>query len=303
MFGPFVRRRFNRPTQTGKPQPGRQPTAAAARSPWERWTMAAGRLGRALRKPVAGRAWQALACGLAIALLAAGCGGSAQSQDSPAVDSDFEAKVLQVIRDNPDVILESVAEYNQRQSRQRQDARAQFVETLKNEPAAIVGDSPVLGDLDGSVVLLEFSDFQCPFCARAQQSVKQFLDEYGDRVALSFKHFPLTSIHDQAFPAARAAWAAQQQGQFWDYQEQLFARQDRLGDSLYESLAEELGLDLDRFNRDRASDEAEAAVQQDFDLAVSLGLEGTPTFLMDGDPLDGPPSVETFKAAYEKAAG
>lgn len=218
------------------------------------------------------------------------------------VDPEFEAKVLQVLRNNPAVILESVSRYNQDQASRRDTFRQTFAELVQTDPTKVVGDSPVLGSLNDSVVLIEFSDFQCPFCARSQAPLKQFMDEAGDRVALVYKHFPLNSIHPHATPAAKAAWAAQQQGKFWEYHDRLFTNQERLGESLYAEIARELGLDLGRFNRDRQSEAAAAAVQADLELATSLGLEGTPTFLMDGVPLGGPPTLDTFKAALARAA-
>jgi protein-disulfide isomerase len=218
------------------------------------------------------------------------------------VEPDFEAKVLQVLRDNPQVILESVSRYNQEQASRRDTFRQTFAELVQADPTKVVGESPVLGSLNDSVVLIEFSDFQCPFCARSQAPLKQFMAEAGDRVALVFKHFPLNNIHPHATPAAKASWAAQQQGKFWEYHDRLFANPERLGESLYTEIARELGLDLGRFNRDRQSEAAAAAIQADLELATSLGLEGTPTFLMNGVPLGGPPTLDTFRAALARAA-
>lgn len=216
------------------------------------------------------------------------------------VDADFEAKVLDVIRKNPQVILESVADYNQQQSQKQRELRQNFARDAKSDPKKVIGNSPTLGK--GRVLLVEFSDFQCPYCGRALAPLKQFMEDYQDRVILTFKHFPLTSIHPQAVPAAQAAWAAQQQGKFWEYHDELFANQSRLADGLYGELAKKLGLDLNRFERDRNSEAAKKAVTADAELAESLGLEGTPTFLMAGEPVQGAPSPEAFKAAFERAS-
>jgi protein-disulfide isomerase len=144
----------------------------------------------------------------------------------------------------------------------------------------LIGDSPTLGNPEAEIVLLEFSDFECPYCAQAPEQVKAFLADHDEDVLFVFKHLPLTNIHAQALPAALAAWAAGQQGQFWPYHDALFMRQNELGDELYVSLAEELGLDMEQFERDRTSDTAKAAIARDLALANELKLNSTPTFIM-----------------------
>ena len=118
---------------------------------------------------------------------------------------------------------------------------------------------------------IEFGDFQCPFCAEAEPTVKQFIAQHADQVTLVYKHFPLSQIHPQATSAAQAAWAAQQQGRFWEYHDALFDQQKQLGEDLYLAIAEELDLDLEQFNRDRNSSEAKAAIDQDLELAQKIG--------------------------------
>ncbi|MEO1390056.1 MAG: thioredoxin domain-containing protein [Cyanobacteria bacterium J06634_6] len=145
---------------------------------------------------------------------------------------------------------------------------------------ALIGDSPTKGPLDATVVLMKFSDFECPFCAIAAGEMKTFTGNHEEDVLYVYKHFPLVSIHDEALPAAKAAWAAQQQDQFWIYHDGLFAYQEKLGEDYYVELAEQIGLDMEQFNRDRNSPEAEAAVTQEAELARDLDLGGTPSFLM-----------------------
>ncbi len=146
--------------------------------------------------------------------------------------------------------------------------------------AVLIGDSPTKGPLDASVVLLKFSDFECPYCAVAAAEMKTFTDNHEEDVLYVYKHFPLVSIHDEALPAARAAWAAGQQDQFWLYHDGLFAFQGKLGEDYYVELASQIGLDMEQFERDRNSPEAEAAATKDTELALELGLRGTPSFLM-----------------------
>ena len=145
-----------------------------------------------------------------------------------------------------------------------------------------IGDSPVKGNPDAEVVVVKFSDFECPFCAVAAGHMKDFVAEREDEVLYVYKHFPLTSIHPEAEPASKASWAAAQQDQFWIYHNGLFANQNRLGDELYVELAEQIGLDVEQFNRDRNSDAAQAAIDADLALVQQLQLRGTPSFLMGG---------------------
>lgn len=145
----------------------------------------------------------------------------------------------------------------------------------------LIGDSPTKGNPDADIVLMKFSDFQCGYCSRATNEIETFMAESGDDVLFVYKHFPLTSIHPEAVPAALASWAAGQQDQFWEFHDALFANQADLGDRLYVRTAEDLGLDVEQFNRDRASEEAKTAVARDLALAQEFQLSSTPTFIMD----------------------
>lgn len=243
------------------------------------------------------RIWTgAIALAACTALLLVACQPAAIS----AVDPTFEAKVLEVIRKNPQAILDSVASYNQQQSSRQRETRQAFAADSRRNPQKIIGTSPTKGTGKQALVV-EFSDFQCPYCQRAVAPADEFLSQYGDRVTLVFKHFPLSNIHAQARPAAQAAWAAGQQGKFWEFHNRLFQNQSRLGEGLYKELAQGLGLDVSRFESDRTSQAAQKAVQADFELGESLGIEGTPTFLVNGQPLEAAPSLEAFKTAFEKA--
>lgn len=243
----------------------------------------------------------AISAGPVATVVAASPGSSvASGAASGAIDPSFEAKVLEVIRKNPQVILESVAKYNQDQAGRQREIRQAFARDTRRNPQNVIGSSPTKGT-GKQALLVEFSDFQCPYCQRAVAPVEEFMKTYGDRVTLVFKHFPLTNIHAQAKPAALAAWAAGQQGKFWEFHDGLFQNQQRLGDGFYKELAQGLGLDVARFDRDRQGQAAQKAIAADLSLAETLGLEGTPTFLMNGQPLESAPSVEAFQAAFEKA--
>ena len=145
--------------------------------------------------------------------------------------------------------------------------------------------------------MVAFSDFQCPFCASADKSVKEFMAKHKDKVTLVYKYFPLTQIHPEALPAARAAWAANKQGKFWEFHDALYANQAKLGEAFYVTTATNLKLDLNKFNADRKI--ADNAIVEDFKLGRKIGIDGTPTFILNGEVVTGAASL----ADLEKALG
>ncbi|MBP0020450.1 MAG: thioredoxin domain-containing protein [Cyanobacteria bacterium SBLK] len=211
----------------------------------------------------------------------------------------LEERVLSIIRNHPEVIIESVQNYQRQQQQQKESLQKAVLQRMKVDPQAFIGDSPTRGSRDEKIVLFMFSDFQCPFCALASETVKAFMNQYGDRVTLVYKHLPL-SIHPQAPGAAKAAYAAGQQGRFWQYYDGLFAHQKELGEDLYRELAEDYDLDLEQFDRDRNSAAARAAIAADVQLAESLLIQGTPFFALNGKSLSGAVPLETFEKALKE---
>lgn len=216
--------------------------------------------------------------------------------------------MLEIIRNHPEVIIESVQTYQQQQQQSRQQNRLAFLDTLNREPETIIGNSPTTGAENPQVFLIEFSDFECPFCARAHDTVAQFIDKHP-QVQLVYKHFPLSPIHPQAEQAAYAAWAAGQQGKFWPYHDALFAQQDDLNDGFYQQLAQDLELDLEQFQQDVAI--APSAIEKDLQLANQLGLSGTPFFVMfapgepqgKGESFSGAIELEEMEEILQKVSG
>jgi len=225
-----------------------------------------------------------------------------QAQNSSKIDPDLEKQVLEIIRENPEVILESVQAYQQQQQRsqqqQAQEARKTFFKDIKNAPDKIIGDSPTTGAENAKVILVEFSDFQCPFCARAHGTIKQFMEKRGDEVKLVYKHLPLAQIHPQAIPAAEASIAAQKQGKFWEYHDALFENQKRLGEELYLEIARDLNLNISQFNSDRKA--AREIIEKDVALARSLFVNGTPTFFMNEETFSGAVSLSDLEQTLER---
>ncbi len=203
------------------------------------------------------------------------------------VNSRLEEQVLQIIRNHPEAIVESVQAYQKKQYEQQQQAQQAFLQKMKTNPQAFIGDSPTTGASEQKIVLLEFSDFQCPYCGEAHSRLNQFMANHQREVTLVYKHFPLSTIHAEAMSAAKAAWAAGQQGKFWQYHDALFEQQKKLGETLYVATAKQLNLNLEKFNRDRNGDAASKAIQQDMAIAEKLGLTGTPFFVMNGEAISG----------------
>ena len=204
------------------------------------------------------------------------------SEISPALaDTPAEAQILQVIRSHPKAILDSLITYQQEQDAAKVEARIKLVRSVTENPRWLIAQSPKQGNLFSQKTIVEFSDFQCPFCYKAHEELHQFSKQHPE-VQVVYKHLPLTQIHDQAMPAAKAAWAAGKQGKFWEYHDQLFANQGHLGDPLYETIAQDLHLDLDRFNHDRVSKSATSAIEADLKWADQLGATGTPFYVLVG---------------------
>lgn len=156
------------------------------------------------------------------------------------------------------------------------------------EKAELVRDhSQVLGNRKSKVTVIEFGDFQCPACASVHPMLKQLTQEYGDKIAFVFRHFPLSSIHSNADLAARAAEAAGEQGKFWEMHDLLFERQGGWSGALkardrFVEYAQELGLDTDKFDTDLTSSSIEDHIALDKGDGQALGVNSTPTILING---------------------
>jgi protein-disulfide isomerase len=152
----------------------------------------------------------------------------------------------------------------------------------------IGGRDHVLGPPDAPVTLVEYGDYQCPHCGAAHPVVKTVLRHLGRNVRFAFRHFPLAEIHPNALPAAEAAEAAGAQSKFWEMHDLLFENQDALEHRDLVRYAEALDLDLPRFVAELAEHTWEPRVREDFMTGVRSGVNGTPTFFVNGVRHDGP---------------
>lgn len=165
-------------------------------------------------------------------------------------------------------------------------------------------DDNIIGDRENTdLVLIEYSDFECPACASYAPIVKEIISEYGDQLTFAYRHFPLRTIHPNAQRAAQAAEAAGNQDMFFEFHDLLFERQSdwrgRTGTQrFFEEYAEEIGLDVDQFKSDLRDRDVIQRVNNDFAEAVALGVDSTPTFFLNGSQIS-PGSLDEFKAIID----
>ena len=160
----------------------------------------------------------------------------------------------------------------------------------------------IQGPADAPVTLLEYGDYECPYCGAAYPIVKEVQARIGERLRFVFRNFPITTSHPHAERAAEAAEAAAAQGSFWRMHDVLYENQKRLGDEDLRTYARQVGLDLDVFDRELAEHVHAARVQEDFMSGVRSGVNGTPTFYVNGARYDDSYDLDTLLGALEAAA-
>jgi protein-disulfide isomerase len=167
-----------------------------------------------------------------------------------------------------------------------------------------IGDRDhVLGPASAPITLVEYGDYECPYCGMAHPIVKQLLRRMGRQMRFAFRHFPLTRIHPHAERAAEAAEAAAAQGpaMFWDMHDMLYEHQNALEDEDLLVYAAQVGLDLDRFAGDLESGRFARKVREDFISGVRSGVNGTPTFFINGVRHEASYDLESLTAAIRAA--
>ncbi|HUE98639.1 MAG TPA: DsbA family protein [Anaerolineales bacterium] len=162
------------------------------------------------------------------------------------------------------------------------------------------GNAYAIGPVDAPITIVEFSDYQCPFCRRWHDEVYgPLLAAYPDKIRLVYRHLPLTSIHPDAFSAAEAAMCAGEQDAFWPFHEKLFSSES-LGNNTYVQYAQDLGLNMTTFEACLSDHKYQQAVEADSNFAVNLGIRSTPTFFINGLAVVGAQPLEVFKQVIDK---
>lgn len=165
--------------------------------------------------------------------------------------------------------------------------------------APVTDEDHMKGREDAPLTLVEYADYQCPACIDGFHAVEKLVESHGDSVNVVFRHFPLVSYHPMALPGALAAEAAGRQDRFWEMHAKIFGANGEFDDEDLVSFAEDLGLDMERFEQDRHSDELEDHIRQVRLEGARSGVNGTPTFFLDNWRIDVTPTHEHLAAYVE----
>jgi protein-disulfide isomerase len=202
-----------------------------------------------------------------------------------------------------DQVRQPITQYLTQQ--RMQAAREAYLDTLRAKTSILVmldpprqtftaSNSPAKGPATAPIEMIEFSDFQCPFCLRANPTVTQVLSTYGDKIHFVYRHYPLPN-HPNARPAAEAAACAAEQGKFWQYHDALFANPAKLSDADLKQRAAEIGLDTTAFNSCVDTHKTKSIVETDQKAGEEAGVDGTPAFFINGRMVSGAQPFDVFK--------
>jgi protein-disulfide isomerase len=226
-----------------------------------------------------------------------------------------DAEIQKVYDDNKqalkDATLESVKPRIVEYIKQQKGAQVEeeFLETLRKKYVTVIalqppkievgtGGRPERGPKNAPITIIEFSDYECPFCKKAEDSVQQVLKAYPDKVRFVYRDFPL-DIHANARPASEAAHCAQAQGKFWEYHNQLMAAADLSADK-FKAIADEVKLDRKKFDECVAKQQFKTEIDKDIADATDIGVTGTPAFFINGRMLSGAEPFEKFKEIIDE---
>lgn len=228
------------------------------------------------------------------------------------IETFYQANKAQLKGEEEATIREQIRTYlqNQRLVAQREAfvrslrSQAKVAVHLKTPPVfraqVAVDGAPFKGSATAPVTIVEFSDFQCPFCKRVQPTLTQLLTRYSDKIKLVYRDFPLDSLHPEARKAAEAARCANDQGKFWPYHDLLYAGAPKAGPEQLKAHARTAGLDLSAFEQCLSSGKYQAAVQKDVEDGARAGVTGTPAFFVNGRALTGAQPLDSFIRVVEE---
>ena len=227
------------------------------------------------------------------------------------IEKFYQDNKAKIKGDDPQV-REKIRAYlqNQKLAAKREEfltslrSQAKIVDNLNPPPIArvkvSVDGAPFKGPANAPVTIVEFSDFECPFCKRAHPTLTQLFEKYAGKVKLVYRDFPLESIHPQARRAAEAARCANDQGKFWDYYDILFTESPKLASDDLKRYAGQVGIDVNKFDDCLSGGVHKTAVQKDIDEGMRLGVSGTPAFFVNGRLLSGAQPIEAFARIIEE---
>ncbi len=213
------------------------------------------------------------------------------SKFSPAEEDAIRQLVRDYLLANPEVLMEAAQVYRERQQEiQQQQAREALVsrrEELDQDP-----DSPVLGNPDGDVVVVEFFDYRCPYCVRVAEPLREAVEDDGN-IRLVMKEFPI--LGPESMVAARMALAAEKQGKYEELHFAMMTVSGKLTEAKAFKIAEKIDLDMDQLRRDMEAPEIDAMLQRNFALAQALQINGTPAFVIGDEVVRGAIDMTTLR--------
>jgi protein-disulfide isomerase len=196
-----------------------------------------------------------------------------------------------------EALEESIGQVEPRVAKAPLPADEHFMNMEARLSAPITSDDHIQGPIDATVTLVQYGDYECPYTRMSRHSVHQLQRQYPDTLRFVFRHFPLEAIHPHARAAAMAAEAAGAQTDFWTMHDYLFEHQQALAESDLHRYALELRLDADRFEHDRRSSQVIERVERDLASGEASGVQGTPTFFVNGTRHDGAYDLESLRSA------
>jgi protein-disulfide isomerase len=225
------------------------------------------------------------------------------------VQAAFERVKSQIPQGMTEADAKTRIESNIRQKKV-EDRRSEFYRELWQKSAVkVLLDAPRMpvnadlgaakGPAQAPVTIVEFSDFQCPYCSRVGPTLKQVEERYGDRIRIVFREYPLP-MHPQAPKAAEAGECAHEQGKFWEMHDRMFSNQQKLQPDDLKASAAELGLDAQKFNECLDSGKNAAIIKRDMDEGQRFGVNGTPAFFINGRPLTGAVPFDAFAKVIDE---
>lgn len=226
-------------------------------------------------------------------------------------------ELKKALQENPNVLIEAIKANRkaifdiinqtgiEEQARVQKEAERKAYENAFKNPLkpAIDDKTRILGEKDAKYTLVEYSDFQCPYCASAYHTVKELSKRHGNDLRFIYKHLPLP-FHTQAMPAAQwlEAVAIQSPEKAWKFHDTLFENQAKLGVDLFKKTAKDLGIDVERCEKDAESQAVKDRIAADMEEAKKFGFNGTPGFLLNGIPVKGAYPIEYFEEIIKKLA-
>ncbi|HEY1270114.1 MAG TPA: thioredoxin domain-containing protein [Candidatus Binatia bacterium] len=218
------------------------------------------------------------------------------------------------LREHPEVLIEFLKVHKSEvlkiineavsESRLAQEQRS-LEDSLKNPYKPQISErTRIRGNRTAKYTLVEYADFQCPYCGNSYPTVEKLRTKYGDDLRFVYKHLPLSSIHPQALPAARymEAISLQSEDKAWNFYDIVFKNQSKLSESFYQETAKSIGVDLDRLAADLNSDKVAAAINADVKEAGEMGFNATPGFLLNGIPIRGAYPLDYFENIIARLA-